>query len=73
MSYQKTRELMSLRYKVFVVTLCFTLCICTVATGAANCCTKNIRLMKLFLVMIEAHDAPHILVGVVVAKKNGHQ
>ena len=59
-----------LRYqKSLIATLCFSLCICAATTGATNCCAHNISLPKLLLVVIEACDAPCILVRVVITEK----
>lgn len=57
------------RYKRWTVTLCFPICLCAVPTGAAGCCTNNIKLPEQILVMIETSDAPCIFIKVVATKK----
>jgi len=55
--------------ELLTVTLCFQICICAATTGGAGCCTKNVRLPEQFLMMVEASDAPRVLVRVVATKK----
>jgi hypothetical protein len=50
-------------------TLFFPICICTATANATNSHIEDISLAKLFLVLIQAHKTPCILVQVIVSKK----